>query len=71
MAVTSQDQSKIFILGGKDADGERTDSIQVYNCQGGQWSIQSDLTLGTAKSGFAAVSYKDKIIVMGGNDGKV
>ena len=61
-----------MIFGGKDQDGQRTDAIEVYNCESNTWT-NAEFKMRKPRSGFAAVTLKNenKIYVIGGNDGRV
>ena len=41
--VQGQKPHEIMILGGKDQEGHRTDTIEVYNCYDNMWSIVPDV----------------------------
>lgn len=60
-------------MGGKDQDGQRTDTIESYNCLENTWKKCDNLILKKPRSGFAAVSikYLNKVYLIGGNDGRV
>jgi hypothetical protein len=62
-----------MILGGKDQEGHRTDSIEMYNCYDNIWSVIPDVKLRKPRSGFAAISlrHENKVFIIGGNDGRV
>ena len=62
-----------MILGGKDQEGSRTDAIEMYNCFDNTWKSVPDLKLRKPRSGFASVflRHEQKILVIGGNDGRV
>jgi len=44
-------------MGGKDQEGQRTDSIEVYNCSENKWAT-SAFKLRRARSGFAVAHLK-------------
>ena len=64
-----------MVLGGKDKDGKRTDSIEVYNCHENKWIAEHEvgIKLRKPRSGFAVIQMREqaKVIVIGGNDGRV
>lgn len=70
--VAHFDNKEILIIGGKDPDGQRTDSIEVFDCSLNLWR-QADFRLRKPRSGFALVQLKneEKLIIIGGNDGRV
>ena len=45
----------------------------MFNCYDNSWTLMNDLKLRKPRSGFAAVSLKseNKIMIIGGNDGRV
>ena len=61
-----------MILGGKDPDGQRVDSIEVYDPSLNLWR-ESEIKLRKPRSGFAAIKLKEYnlITIIGGNDGRV
>ena len=71
-AVQIESNDLIYILGGKDAEGNRTCSIEIFNYGKGSFDYQSQIKMKKPRSGFSAVSYKnERIYVIGGNDGRV
>lgn len=64
-------------MGGKDHEGLRTDSIEVYKCRENKWratgAVEDQLRMRKPRSGFAAILIKEesKVMVIGGNDGRV
>jgi len=61
---------QIYLIGGKKYDGLRTDKIEIFDPQTGQTRLSKAL-MPKARSGFAALTAGHKIVVVGGNDGKV
>ena len=68
------------MLGGKNPEGQRTDSIEIYNCQEDRWTKASALEdpdtvlrMRKPRSGFAAIMIRDEeaVMVIGGNDSRV
>jgi N-acetylneuraminic acid mutarotase len=45
----------------------------MFNCIDGSWKLLNDVKLRKPRSGFAAISlrYENKILIIGGNDGRV
>ena len=70
-ATISTTGGKIFVLGGKQADGTRTSRIEEFDCKRNTWT-QSRISMPRARSGFAAVLYNGhEVYAIGGNDGHV
>ena len=56
-AVQVIDSTKNFIvLGGKNSQSVRTNTIEVYDCKNDVWTVSENLKMPRAKSGFACVS---------------
>ncbi|CDW82034.1 kelch motif family protein [Stylonychia lemnae] len=68
--VQQNDETLIYILGGKKFDGNRTNSIEVFNPKTGDVKSIS-LSLQKPRSGFASVCIQNQLLLIGGNDGKV
>jgi len=66
--VAHLQRSEVLILGGKDPEGQRTDSVEVFDGQ--RWR-PADFKLRKPRSGFALVQLEEKLVVIGGNDGRV
>lgn len=56
--VQGQKSHEIMILGGKDQEGQRTDTIETYNCYDNIWQVIPDVKLRKPRSGFAAISMR-------------
>lgn len=69
-SVHLEKDNLIYVLGGKEGDGNRTANIEIFNYMKGSW--EQGPKMPKPRSGFAAVSYKnERVYIMGGNDGRV
>ncbi len=59
---------KIYITGGKTADGKPTDTLEIYDPQQDTWEIGAPLP--QALSAYALSDFEGKMYVFGGWDGK-
>eukprot|EP00356_Strombidium_inclinatum_P001293 CAMPEP_0170510698 /NCGR_PEP_ID=MMETSP0208-20121228/65905_1 /TAXON_ID=197538 /ORGANISM="Strombidium inclinatum, Strain S3" /LENGTH=242 /DNA_ID=CAMNT_0010794183 /DNA_START=2216 /DNA_END=2947 /DNA_ORIENTATION=- len=62
-----------MILGGKNSDSHRIDSIEVYDHILDRWLAHPSLKMRKAKSGFASIYHPESqaLYIFGGNDGSV
>ena len=64
----------LFVLGGKNANSKRVDSINIYDPVVGEWIDHPEIKMRKAKSGFASVFVKfahkkaNALMVIGGHD---
>lgn len=67
----------LFVFGGKNAESQRIDSIDIFDPLENKWVERPDIRMRKPKSGFASVFLKhmgkksETIMVIGGNDGMV
>jgi len=71
----TKNKSQIVIMGGKNSNSMRIDSIEFFDGQ--VWYEHPKIKMRKAKSGFSSVFYRNQsknmnnVFVIGGNDGQV